>query len=131
MEKLNLITQIQENQLIKDGIKVFDKKKAIIQCSKCDETYRCKSGLKYHFSRVHEGETNQHVCLICERRFYPKIQLKKHIASVHKGIKPNNFVCLICEKKYRSNRCMKYHMDSVHEGKKPFPCSQCNVDFGS
>ena len=125
MEKSNLITQIQENQLKKDGIKVVDNKKAIIQCSKCEETNRSISGLKYHFSRVHEGKTNQIICLICEGRFHSNSQLKKHIASVHEGIKPNEFVCIICEKKCHSNSDMKCHMNSVHEGKKAFPCSHC------
>ena len=63
MEKLNLITQVQENQK-KDGIKVVDNKKTIMQCSKCKKTYGSKAGLKYHFSRVHEEKTksNETTC---------------------------------------------------------------------
>ena len=53
-----------------------------------------------------------------------KSDLKRHLESVHEGIKP--FKCNICGKGSASNGEMKKHVETVHEGKKPFKCTTCN-----
>ena len=52
---------------------------------------------------------------------------KKHMKSVHEGIKP--FKCKICEYKAGLRSNLKKHIETVHEGIKSFKCCVCDVKF--
>ena len=58
-----------------------------------------------------------------------KGSLKRHIKSVHEGIKP--FMCNICGYKSALKSGLKRHITSVHEGKKQFHCTFCNIELSS
>ena len=75
-------------------------------------------------------------------KFANKHKLKKHVGTVHEGIKP--FKCSICDVKFANNynsgmvhikfanqQKLKKHVDTVHEGIKPFECSICVVKFAN
>ena len=77
-------------------------------------------------------------------KFANKQNLKKHIETVHEGIKP--FKCSICDVKFANNynpqiqesqikfankQNLKKHIETVHEGIKPFKCSICDVEFAN
>ena len=50
--------------------------------------------------------------------------LKKHVLTVHKGMKP--FQCEFCVKQFTTKLVKNLHVDSVHEQKKPFKCETCD-----
>ena len=56
-------------------------------------------------------------CKNCDYKTTQKGHLKKHIESVHEGIKPaNKFKCNICDYETVQNSKLKKHINSVHEG---------------
>ena len=55
-----------------------------------------------------------------------KRNLKRHIESVHEGIKP--FKCNICDYETAQKGHLKKHKDSVHEGIKPYKCHICQFE---
>ena len=55
-------------------------------------------------------------CDICDYNFSLRTDMKRHMASVHEGVKP--FKCDICDYSCSEKGSMKRHVASVHEGKK-------------
>ena len=53
--------------------------------------------------------------------------MKKHIAQIHEGEKPEKIQCSICEKLFTSKRSLKEHTAVVHDDKKPFKCDSCDI----
>ena len=53
--------------------------------------------------------------------------MKKHIASVHEGLRP--FKCSKCDSCFKDGSNLKRHFMSAHEGKKPHLCPICGVGF--
>ena len=53
-------------------------------------------------------------CKTCGKVFGENDDLRKHIRSVHEGIK--NHVCETCGKAFSENRNLKKHILSVHDG---------------
>ena len=84
-------------------------------------------------------------------KFANQQKLKKHVGTVHEGIKP--FKCSICDVEFANNynpqmqelqiqewylhikfankQNLKKHVGTVHEGIKPFKCSVCDVKFAN
>ena len=57
------------------------------------------------------------------------LNLKKHIRSVHEGLKP--FKCDICISLFASKAKLKSHVASVHYKEKPFKCDFCEANFSN
>ena len=86
-------------------------------------------------------EKKPHKCLICNKSFRSKFDMKKHIKCVqegknkHEGKKENK--CFICHEIFGTNKTLKGHMSyvhkekmPVHEKKKQYVCITCNKSFG-
>ena len=56
---------------------------------------------------------NRYPCNLCEKSFPKPRLLKRHVDSVHEGIK--NFKCNFCEKAYSRSDHLKRHVQSVHQ----------------
>jgi hypothetical protein len=59
--------------------------------------------------------------------FADRSHCKKHITSVHEGMKP--FECNVCGAIFVINANLKVHNASVHGEKKPFQCTICAFLF--
>ena len=70
------------------------------------------SSLKKHIETVHEG-IKPFKCKTCDYETAHKPHLKKHVESVHEGFKP--FKCTICEYRAGHKSALKTHTKSVHE----------------
>ena len=68
-------------------------------------------------------------CTICKKVFKRPYLLKKHVESVHEGIRP--FKCESCDAKFSYERDKKNHISSVHKGEKPFNCGFCDKNFAT
>ena len=98
------------------------------KCNICEYKSGRKSTLKRHIKTVHEG-IKDFKCSICEYKTGIKTDLKKHIESVHERIKP--FQCSTCDYKTGIKKDLKRHVESVHEGIKPFKCQICQFESAS
>ena len=81
------------------------------QCFQCNKTFSRARDLKRHINTVHEG-LKPHKCNICGKAYN---DLKRHINSVHDGLKQHTFLCF-CGEGFSEARDLKRHINSIHEG---------------
>ena len=91
-------------------------------CGECGRNFTQRMDLERHILTVHYN-IKEYPCLICAKLFTSKQILKRHFKTVHEGIKPFN--CNICEYKTTNNSKFNRPFKSVHEGIKPFNCNIC------
>ena len=82
-----------------------------------------KGSLKRHIKSVHEG-IKPFKCHICQYKSALKSGLKRHIISVHEGKKQVH--CTFCNIGLSTKQKLKHHNSKFHEGAKPF---QCNTEM--
>ena len=76
--------------------------------------FRVYLKLKRHIDSVHEGLKN-HNCETCGKDFNLKSTLRRHIRNVHEGLK--NHKCDLCVNAFTCKADLKAHIANVHEGK--------------
>ena len=118
-------------------------KKKRFQCPYCDVSYAKEENLNAHFLTVHEGKKPQSQvkkkmatvhkgsklckCKYCRSVFNKKSELFKHIQAMHEGEKP--YSCGTCDAGFTFKSSLKRHIATVHEGKKPHKCSFCDLCY--
>ena len=61
----------------------------------------------------------KHKCQQCEYTSHWATCIKRHISSVHEGLKP--ILCALCGARFSTKKTMKNHIESIHgEGKGQF-----------
>ena len=100
----------------------------LLKCPECPECFAKKLELKRHINSVHDRKKT-FKCSICDYIFTKKVELNRHVKKKHEGKKPFN--CSICNNTFAKKAELKRHINSVHDRKKPFNCSICNVMFSS
>uniref|UniRef100_A0A1B0DQD5 Uncharacterized protein n=1 Tax=Phlebotomus papatasi TaxID=29031 RepID=A0A1B0DQD5_PHLPP len=134
-----------ETNKIHQGVKDY-------YCSRCNRSFATVTILRHHMMR-HEGIKN-HECTICgvrkvtnyelsihmnthtkekmwdcefcSHKFSIRLNLQRHLKTVHHGIR--DYHCTICEKSFKNSKNLKYHL-MLHSGEKPYACSQCPKRF--
>ena len=84
-----------------------------IKCETCDKTFSSKCNLKRHIKSVHEG-VRDHKCEQCEKSFYYSHHLNTHIKAVHEGLK--NHKCDTCDKVFAYKSRLRTHIETIHGG---------------
>ena len=82
------------------------------KCQICDKEFE---ELEAHFVATHELDeitSNQHQCTSCGKLFSGAVNLKKHISTVHEGLK--NYKCESCGKSFTQAGSLKNHIDAIH-----------------
>ena len=78
-------------------------------CNKCDKNYKQEISLRRHIESVHEGV--RYSCTQCEQQYPQKKDLKAHMQTIHEGIR---FECNHCGKNFQSKSAVNYHIQSKH-----------------
>jgi uncharacterized C2H2 Zn-finger protein len=76
-----------------------------------------KTNLNNHISREKSFK-----CSKCDSTFPNKLDVNRHIDSVHEGKRP--YKCSFCKVSFGIKQNLTRHVTSVHEKKKPFKCSK-------
>ena len=79
-----------------------------------------KPYLKRHIQSLHKGIRYQ--CHQCDYKAAEKYYLRKHMKSIHEGIL---YPCNQCEYKAMERRSLKRHIEAKHEGVR-YPCPDCD-----
>ena len=122
-------------------------------CSYCGNSFKSKSALKEHESRIHSARDrlrcddcgksfSQHSyltvhmlnhlgiapyqCSTCQQCFSTSTQLRKHERS-HSGALP--YPCSVCGRLFAETNLLKMHM-RIHTGDRPYVCPYCGKAFG-
>ncbi|MCL4132222.1 UNVERIFIED_CONTAM: hypothetical protein GTU68_026566 [Idotea baltica] len=120
--------------------------KGNLSCSKCSETFSCKTGLRNHLYKHHSvacclcgkvcanrqqlyfhtlAHSPKFKCKYCSKGFIWESQFVVHLAT-HTGYKPLS--CEICGKSFAHRAKLESHLRS-HTGEKPFACHLCPSSF--
>jgi KRAB domain-containing zinc finger protein len=121
-------------------VKEVHEKTANFHCDKCSRTFTRQSGVNVHINRVHQNpkpkKMNDERRLImnkpltstqCEFSCTKRIQMNRHLKSVHLGIK---FECDSCNHVSSRLDAINRHKREVHptvkqQYWKPFSCQEC------
>ena len=97
----------------------------LFDCSKCDNKYQDKAGLKHHIESKHSGLKFK--CYDCATICSSKYNLRRHVLDVHKGSMRSNHqkketsICIKCDKEVLT-KSLKSHIREVHQESKSFKC---------
>ena len=96
---------------VHEGVKPFE-------CDICHTKFALKEGLKQHNARFHDPsgihiKEIESLCSLCGKKYAQNWKLKRHIATVHEGVKP--FECDICHTKFALKEGLKQHNARFHD----------------
>eukprot|EP00188_Purpureofilum_apyrenoidigerum_P003361 Plantae.Rhodophyta-Purpureofilum_apyrenoidigerum.ctg349.p1 GENE.Plantae.Rhodophyta-Purpureofilum_apyrenoidigerum.ctg349~~Plantae.Rhodophyta-Purpureofilum_apyrenoidigerum.ctg349.p1 ORF type:complete len:428 (-),score=59.34 Plantae.Rhodophyta-Purpureofilum_apyrenoidigerum.ctg349:567-1850(-) len=97
-----------------------------VVCSTCGSTFKRVYELKRHIASVHIG-VKQHKCPHCGKEFFQISHLKIHVRSVHEKIR--DAVCSHCLRSFVSEDKVQRHIRSVHLEERNHACTVCNKRF--
>ena len=83
-----------------------------------------------NWNEIQEGKKiiEEHICVLCDRKFTQFHSLRTHNKRVHEGLKEHK--CDLCEKAFTHSHTLKVHKQKVHEGLSGrFTCSFCKQTF--
>ncbi|KAG8308331.1 hypothetical protein J6590_002420 [Homalodisca vitripennis] len=110
-----------------------------VNCSQCGRRYRSKTAMMLHL-RVECGKSPQLHCSVCQRLFYHRGNLRRHMLTVHSGLcstwsvhdlvsSVSTFTCPTCPRVYKSRTALSLHR-RVECGKSPTrQCDYCSRRF--
>ena len=88
----------------------------------CSYNAKWKADVKKHVLSVHQGV--RYPCDQCDYQATEKRHLKRHV-QIHCGKAIKQFPCDLCDYSATETRYLKLHTDSVHNGIL-YPCSDCD-----
>ncbi|KRZ74666.1 Zinc finger protein 37 [Trichinella papuae] len=116
-------------------------------CNQCNTNFPSQAAVDVHFKSKHMERIREHVCPLCQKSFYEKESLTKHMRE-HNGpfytcgqcgrqfveealLKKHITIhteCKICERRFNHRFELKYHL-RTHGDNFPFVCHCCGLRF--
>lgn len=100
-------------------------------CHICDQIYLSKTGLRYHYVKIHGvplPREYKHECLICGEKFIHKndyfVHLESHVSPEQRIL----FNCDKCDKTFVRKSHLNLHYQT--HGKR-YKCYKCNKSFAT
>ena len=86
-------------------------------CPLCNKSFTQKYQRDFHLRCVqHQNKSKSEKppsCHLCGKQFYKRFNLKQHVNSVHKKLRP--FLCTFCGQSFSLKRNRNHHVSHVHE----------------
>ena len=102
----------------------LSRKKKNSKCAHCEKLFYGKTDMRKHIKRVHD-KIKDHICDVCGKCFSTNQDIKAH-GLVHTG--ELNFPCHICGQRFISKQNLIIHT-KIHTGEKPHVCKWCGKTF--
>ena len=93
-------------------------------CDQCERKFYFKSLLQKHVMKVHENM--RVICSECGGEFKDMKVLSGHRLTVHSNLQ--RFKCGLCQAKFRTNSAIRRHVQ-IHSNTYMFKCSLCDEQF--
>ncbi|KRZ74664.1 Zinc finger protein with KRAB and SCAN domains 8 [Trichinella papuae] len=121
-------------------------------CNQCNTNFPSQAAVDVHFKSKHMERIREHVCPLCQKSFYEKESLTKHMRE-HNGpfytcgqcgrqfveeallkkhitihTETRHYVCNVCEKMFSRASSLSAHLPihkTVHKRNKLYQCSSC------
>ena len=108
------------NRDLKKHVDIVHLQKAESYRKECPICHARVQQLKTHIRFIHrnEGKSSEYnnVCPKCDKTFSNDYKVKRHIQTVHEGVK--NWQCTICPKRFSEKKDLGRHVRGVHMGQK-------------
>ena len=98
----------------------------VFQCRLCRYMCGTESQLASHTKLSHSDKPETFTCETCDKEFYGRTTLTRHIKHVHEE---RQFECKHCHKKFSKRWNLRIHLN-IHTGDKPYSCGVCTKSFG-
>ena len=96
----------------------------LFPCDKCEKKFYFKSLLRKHVMKDHENFRS--VCDECGNKFKDKKYLNNHIRLVHLNL--HRFKCGLCQGKFKTRNAIRKHVQ-IHGIVNLYKCSVCGEEF--
>ena len=99
-------------------------------CELCDKRYASSFSLKSHKLNTHGVGGERPMCSICNRSFYNKSFLRRHVLEQHE--KDPRLQCKTCNHFFLRKDNLEAHILNIHgEQKENHPCKLCSKSYGT
>ena len=100
------------HKMLSDNLQRYMLKHRELQHS-VDEVVNDGDDEEFKHKRVRQGKSvKKHFqCYICNKRFAGNSSFKRHVNSVHRGVKESK--CKTCDKRFSSHYYLKYHLENT------------------
>ncbi|KRZ06009.1 Zinc finger protein [Trichinella zimbabwensis] len=121
-------------------------------CNQCNTNFPSQAAVDVHFKSKHMERIREHVCPLCQKSFYEKESLTKHMRE-HNGpfytcgqcgrqfveeallkkhitihTETRHYVCNVCEKMFSRASSLSAHL-RIHSGERAYKCKICERRF--
>ncbi|KRX68923.1 Zinc finger protein [Trichinella sp. T9] len=121
-------------------------------CNQCNTNFPSQAAVDVHFKSKHMERIREHVCPLCQKSFYEKESLTKHMRE-HNGpfytcgqcgrqfveeallkkhitihTETRHYVCNVCEKMFSRASSLSAHL-RIHSGERAYKCKVCERRF--
>ncbi|XP_059612815.1 zinc finger protein 573-like [Phlebotomus argentipes] len=97
----------------------------IYECTKCQQTYNCRSAWMIHMDR--HNNFLRYACDQCDKKFSNWLQRRNHVYRVH--LKRKFCECSHCGKGFYKKHDLTVHMNAVHLKTAAFQCDTCGKTY--
>ena len=98
------------------------------KCLICNKSFVSKRNLKHHIDIVHK-KLNPYQCQECKKCFGQKLQLQSHINIFHRKLTP--YQCQECKKSFGQKLKLQSHTNIIHKKLTPYQCQECKKYLGT